>query len=46
MDKVQIKDVSVGQAIAYLHGRLDVAVSGEVEEHLLKSIDAKGIKPE
>lgn len=44
MDKVQIKDVAVGSAIAYLHGRLDVAVSGEVEEHLLKSIDTKNIK--
>jgi stage II sporulation protein AA (anti-sigma F factor antagonist) len=44
MEKVQIKDVAVGQAIAYLHGRLDVAVSGEVEEHLLKTIDTKAIK--
>jgi stage II sporulation protein AA (anti-sigma F factor antagonist) len=44
MEKVQIKDVAVGQAIAYLHGRLDVAVSGEVEEHLLKTIDSKSIK--
>lgn len=44
MDKVQIKDAAVGQAIAYLHGRLDVAVSGEVEEYLIKAIDAKSIK--
>jgi stage II sporulation protein AA (anti-sigma F factor antagonist) len=44
MDKVQIKDVAVGSAIAYLHGRLDVAVSGEVEEYLLKTIDTKSIQ--
>lgn len=44
MDNVQVKEVSVGQAIAYLHGRLDVAVSGEVEEHLIKTIDSKNIK--
>lgn len=44
MDKVQIKEVAVATAIAYLHGRLDVAISGEVEEYLLKTIDSKTLK--
>jgi len=44
MDKVQVKDAGVGQAVAYLHGRLDVAVSGEVEEQLMKILEAKAIK--
>lgn len=44
MDKVQIKDVTVDQAIAYLHGRLDVAISGEIEIHLLKTIESKSLK--
>ncbi|HRP67916.1 MAG TPA: STAS domain-containing protein [Turneriella sp.] len=44
MDKVQIKEIAAGQAVAYLHGRLDVAVSSEIEEALLNAIDSKGIK--
>lgn len=44
MDKVQVKDVAPATAIAYLHGRLDVAISGEIEESLMTTLDAKGIK--
>jgi stage II sporulation protein AA (anti-sigma F factor antagonist) len=44
MDTVQIKEIAADSAVAYLHGRLDVAVSGEIEESLLATIDAKSIK--
>ena len=44
MTNVQIKDIAQGVGVAYLHGRLDVAVSGEIEEFLIDSIDNKNMK--
>lgn len=44
MSNVKIKKVDGARAVAYLKGRLDVAVSGEIEESLLKEISEESIK--
>lgn len=44
MDALEIKELGDAKAVSYLSGRLDVAVSGEIEEQLLEAIESKGIK--
>lgn len=44
MSNVKMKKIDGARAVAYLSGRLDVAVSGEIEETLLKEIENEGIK--
>ena len=44
MANVQLKDIAQNVGVAYLHGRLDVAVSGEIEEFLISNIESKNLK--
>lgn len=44
MSSIEVKNLDEGKAIAYLNGRLDVAVSGEIEEQLLEAIENDNLK--
>ncbi|MCS6984299.1 MAG: STAS domain-containing protein [Leptospiraceae bacterium] len=43
MEHVKLKNLSAGKAVAALSGRLDVSVSGEVEEKLMDAIEKENI---
>ena len=42
--EINIKNLGGGKVIAYLNGRLDVAVSGDIEEKLVAAIEKDSIK--
>lgn len=44
MNNIELKKLDDNKAIAYLRGRLDVAVSGDIEEELMNAIDKQGLK--
>lgn len=44
MQNLELKKPEEGKAVAVLSGRLDVAVSGEIEETLIEAIENDGIK--
>lgn len=44
MQHLELKNLGDGKAVATLIGRLDVAVSGEIEEQLMDAIDQHDIK--
>ncbi len=44
MENIEIKMLENKRAVAYPSGRLDVAVSAELEEQLTKAVDDQGIE--
>lgn len=42
--QIELKNLGGGKVVAYLTGRLDVAVSGDIEEQLLTAIEKDSIK--
>ena len=44
MENIKIKNLENDKAVVNLSGRLDVAVSGQIEEALLEAIDKQSIK--
>ncbi len=43
MQHLEVKNLGNGKAVALLAGRLDVAISGEIEEKLMEFIDKEDI---
>ncbi|MES0490166.1 MAG: STAS domain-containing protein [Leptospirales bacterium] len=43
MDNIEVKTLENNKAIAYPVGRLDVAVSAELEEQLLQAVETNGL---
>jgi len=44
MENIEIKNIDATKAVVNLSGRLDVAVSGQIEETLLDAIEKQSIK--
>lgn len=42
--KLELKNVQANKVIAYFEGRLDVAVSSDIEEQLLEAVERDNIK--
>jgi len=44
MENVKIKKIDENQSIAYLYGRLDVLVSGDIEEKIIENLESENVK--
>ncbi|RME90973.1 MAG: STAS domain-containing protein, partial [Candidatus Hydrogenedentota bacterium] len=44
MKNIDLKKIDDKKAIAYLSGRLDVAVSGDIEDYLMNVVENEGVR--